>query len=240
MQVTDEIFSLLKIIGKVHIPQIENNLVFNGSIKLFSGCNPRLEVDEDQLKLCSHDLLDKLLAKTDKLDKKIKSEELVSFVNSISDSFLRLNHVGISYAVADIDSEISLIKNLVQNTSFNLFEEPSGDPKTKWLFVGNSTDWESPLFEIVLTSEVNTPENLWRPHFQIDIDTNLEQQKLEKYLTDCFGSDFVQWKLDIPNYGVVLEMGMLGSVHGTKIYLGVSTNLRNTKYHREKILQKLQ
>ena len=47
---------------------------------------------------------------------------------------------------------------------------------------------------------------------------------------DCFGSDFIQWKLDIPNYGVVLEMGMLGSVRGTKIYLGVSTNLRNTKY----------
>lgn len=239
MQVTNEISDLLKIIGKGHIPQIENNLVFNESIKLFSGGHPLLELDEDQLKLCGHDLLDKLLAKTDKLDKKIKSEELAAFV-SISDSFLRLNHVGISYAVANIDSEVSLIKNLVQNTSFNLYEESSGDPKAKWLFVGDTTNWESSLFEIVLTEDINNPENLWRPHFQIDIDTNLEQQKLEKHLTDCFGSDFVQWKLDIPNYGVVLEMGMLGSVHGTKIYLGVSTILRNTKYHREKILQKLQ
>jgi len=240
MKVVDEISNLLKIIGKTHSPQVEKYLVFEGSIKLFSGDNQLLEVDESQLKLCGHDLLNRLLAKTDKLDQKIKSEELSNFLNSISDSFLRLNHVGISYAVADIDSEIFLIKSIVRNTSLSLYEEPSGDPKAKWLFVGNTDSWESPLFEIVLTSETNTPENLWRPHFQIDIDTNLEQQKLEKYLMDCFGSDFIQWKLDIPNYGVVLEMGMLGSVRGTKIYLGVSTNLRNTKYHREKILQKLQ
>ena len=201
MKVVDEISNLLKIIGKAS-PQVENHLVFEESIKLFSGDNRLLEVDESQLKLCGHDLLNKLLAKTDKSDQKIKSKELANFLDSISDSFLRLNHVGISYAVANIDSEISLIKNIVQNTSMSLYEEPSGDPKAKWLFVGNAANWKSPLFEIVLTSETNTPENLWRPHFQLDIDTNLEQQKLEKYLMDCFGSDFIQWKLDIPNYGV--------------------------------------
>jgi hypothetical protein len=239
MRVIDEISNLLTIISSASIPQVKNNLIIDGSIKLLSGNNKLVEIADNQLRLCGYDITDKLLAKTDKLDIKIDPEKLANFVNDISDSFLRLNHIGISYAVVDIDSEISLIKSIVQNTDFNLYEEPSGDPTAKWLFIGNITDWESLLFEIVMTKEVNASENLRRPHFQIDIDTNLEQKNLEKYFFDCFGNDFIQWKLEIPNYGVVLEMGMLGSVLGTKIYLGVSTNLRNTKYHREKILQKL-
>lgn len=239
MQVIDEISDLLTVISGTHIPQVNNSLVLNGSIKLFSGHNQLVEIANRQLRLCEHDITDKLLAKTDKLDIKIDSEKFTNFLSGISASFLRLNHIGISYAVADTEAETSLIKSIVQNTGFGLFEEPSGDPKSKWLFVGDITNWESPLFEIVLTKKINNPENLWRPHFQIDIDTKLEQGKLESHLIDCFGKDFIQWKLDIPNYGVVLEMGMLGSVLGTKIYLGVSTNLRNTRYHREKILQKL-
>ncbi|TAL60905.1 MAG: hypothetical protein EPN88_15310 [Bacteroidetes bacterium] len=239
MQVVDEVSHLLRIIGNVHIVQIKTNLILDRSIKLFSGNIQLMEINDDKLKLCGHDILDKLLVKTDKLDKKIKTEKLENFISDIADSFLRLNHVGISYVVADIESEISSIKRIVQNTGFNLYAEPSGNPKSKWLFAGNTINWESPLFEIVLTKETNSPENLWRPHFQIDIDTSLKQEKLENYLIDCFGVDFIKWKLDIPNYGVVLEMGMLGSICGTKIYLGVGTNLRNTKYHREKLLQKI-
>jgi len=67
----------------------------------------------------------------------------------------------------------------------------------------------------------------------------LSQQELELILSKCFGKNFVSWKLNIPNYGVVLEMGCLGSVDGTKIYLGIGTNLRNTKFHREEILKKI-
>ncbi|QQS38390.1 hypothetical protein IPM62_03320 [Candidatus Woesebacteria bacterium] len=239
MHIIEEISSLLKLVNTIH-PQRVGELVTNGSIKLLVENNQLAEITTNHVFLCGHDITNKLFAKSDKLDKKIKLEELAIFFSRTSDSFLRLNHIGISYAVADINSEVSLIKSFLLNTYFNLYEEPSGDPNTKWLFVGDTANWESSLFEIVLTEDINNSENLWRPHFQIDIDTKLKQGELENHLIDCFGKDFIQWKLNIPGYGIVLEMGMLGSVQGTKIYLGVGTNTRNTQFHREKILQKLQ
>lgn len=56
----------------------------------------------------------------------------------------------------------------------------------------------------------------------------------------AYGSGFIQWELSVPEVGgVVLGMGVLGTVNDIKIILGLGTNLRNTKYHRENLLKGL-
>ncbi|MCA9371658.1 hypothetical protein KC726_02045 [Candidatus Woesebacteria bacterium] len=238
MNITNEIVELLKIISLVNNQQIQNCLHVDNSAKLFSGSNLLTKIDNKQISVCGHNVLDKVLAKKDRLQRGVKDKGFSDFLNDIASSVLRLNHVGISYTVEHIMSEVAWYKKVTKNSGFDLFDEPSGDPSAKWLFVGSTDNWETPLFEIVLT-KMSVVENMWRPHFHIDIDTDLNQKQLEDKLETYLGKDFVQWKLDIPDYGVVLEMGMLGSIDGTKIYLGVGTNLRNTRFHREKILQKV-
>ena len=52
------------------------------------------------------------------------------------------------------------------------------------------------------------------PHFQIDIDTKLTTNEIE-FLTKKYLKDgFINWKLNIPNFGIVLEMGELGNISG--------------------------
>ncbi len=74
---------------------------------------------------------------------------------------------------------------------------------------------------------------MWAPHFQIDLDTSLSFNELEKITDDSLGSRFFKWKLNIPNYGIVLGMGILGKIGNTKICLGLGTDIRDTKYQRE-------
>jgi len=215
------------------ISEILSNLGEDVDAQLF-------KIDGEQLFLCGQDITNKLLAKKDGFSKEVSLSELDNFKKSIKNSFVRLNHVGISYACSDIEQELSFYKGIIKDSNFSLYEEQSNDPSSKWLFVGSTDDWQSTLFEIVLTkTNPDEYENIWRPHFQIDLDTNFTPAELDKILSKYFGANFVSWKLDIPNYGVVLDMGLLGSFNGTKLYLGVGTNLRNTRRHREKILKKL-
>jgi len=51
----------------------------------------------------------------------------------------------------------------------------------------------------------------WLPAFQVDIDTSLTMNELEDLTDQHFlEKDFGKWKLDIPDYGVVLAMAILG------------------------------
>jgi len=238
MKIAADIFIFLKDLVKLKNRQFSKYLIINNSAKLYSNNSLLLEINDNKILLCGHDLTDKLMPKDDKLNKTLDSRAFGNFLKNISGSLLRLNHLGINYWCDDIDAEIKFYKKIINGSSFDLYEEKSDDPNVRWLFIGNTGDWQSPLFEIVLTTKY-IPENEWRPHFQIDIDTAFKQKKLEKLLTKFFGNDFIQWKLNIPNYGIVLEMGMLESINGSKIYLGIGTNKRDTKYHREKGLKKL-
>lgn len=161
-------------------------------------------------------------------------EQLKEFCSKID--VVRLNHLGVSYSCADINEELDYLKKLSFETGLKLFEEKSGMDKQRWFFLGNSNSWEYPLFEIVLTESKKSLINEWIPHFQIDIDTNHSFNELNNLTTKYLRADFFGWKLDIPNYGVVLAMGSLGNINGTKIYLGLGTKLRDTKFHRNKLL----
>lgn len=159
------------------------------------------------------------------------------FLESISKSIIRLNHLGISYYCEDIEKEIALLKKITTANNASLYEEYSGFSSQKWLFTGDISNWQNSLFEIVLNKGKHTNKDYWRPHFQIDLDTSLTIEEIKKMTDEYLGKNFIRWQLDIPNYGTVLAMGVLGEVHGTKIALGLGTSLRDTEYHRKNLLK---
>lgn len=169
----------------------------------------------------------------------IDPKKFSDFIRKLSPSLVRLNHFGISYKVRDINTEIEKIKKLVTNHSgIHLYEEASQTIGQRWLFLGNRKSWEDPMLEIVLSQSTRT-HDLWNPHFQIDLDTNLPIKDLDGLINKTLGREFISWELDIPNIGVVLAMGILGDVNGTKIALSLGTSQRNTQYLRTKILKEI-
>ncbi len=62
---------------------------------------------------------------------------------------------------------------------------------------------------------------------------------MKKATTKYLKPNFFDFELNIPNHGVVLAMGQLGNINGTKIYLGIGTNLRGTEYHRKNFFNEI-
>lgn len=167
----------------------------------------------------------------------INLDKLEKFCSKID--IVRLNHLGISYGISDIGKELDHLKSLLDKTTFRLYEEKSDNPNQRWFFIGKKENWEYPLFELVLTQGKDKFSTDWIPHFQIDIDTNQSIEELEALADEHFGRNFFGWKLNIPDHGVVLTMGKLANIDGTKIYLGMGTNRRGTEYHRKHILMEV-
>lgn len=167
-----------------------------------------------------------------------QSEKLKSFLGVLSENLIGLNHLGISYFVEDIDREAETLTGLARNRGVNLYSESASSEDEKWLFAGDAERPQEPLFEFVLNKGPKV-RDLWRPHFQIDIDTKLSRDEIKRLTEEYFGEGFIKWELDTPDYGVVLVMGILGDISGTKIVLGIGTNLRNTERHRLHELRKI-
>lgn len=207
--------------------------------QLVSAEKAFLEINGKSIRLCGVDIAHRIAAQKDKPDKPILRDKWLDFLEEMGTSYVRLNHLGVSYACADLDCEILRYKDLTSAWGLSLYEEPSEASNERWLFIGNVLKWQAPMFEIVLTKSLINLEDSWRPHFQIDIDTGLDEVAIDKLLAKYFGPKFVRWRMIIPNYGTVLVMGVLGSIRGTKICLGVGTSLRNPKYLRQSVLNKL-
>lgn len=148
-----------------------------------------------------------------------------------------MNHVGISYFCKDLNDEIAYYKNLIKDSNLNLYEENSGMAEKKWIFIGDNANWEDTLFELILVESANETQNVWLPDFQIDIDTNLNAEEIKEIANKTIWNNFIDWELNIPDYGVVLCSGILGDIKGTKISIGIGTKLRDPKYQRESLVK---
>jgi hypothetical protein len=195
------------------------------------------EINKKSIILFGEDFTKKIIpVKNTQSSYLISIDRIKTFFSKIKDSLVRLNHLGISYSCSSIVNEIAGIKKLLQGTNFKLYEEPADLLSQRWFFIGNFKNWKYPLFELVMTESNVTLCTKKLPHFQIDIDTKLTTNEIE-FLTKKYLKDgFINWKLNIPNFGIVLEMGELGNISGVKICLGLGTNLRSTKHQREKEL----
>lgn len=165
------------------------------------------------------------------------NQRLDSFLNALSENLIRLNHVGISYFCDDVEEEIQSLDNLSKSAQIPLYEEHSSEPDEKWIFMGNTNNWQDPMVEFVLNNNANSAVISWKPAFQIDIDTTLTLEQIKALTDKHLGKGFAQWQLDIPDYGTVLTMGLLGNVGNAKIALGIGTNLRGTEDYRKNELK---
>ncbi len=228
MKINDEIISLLNILAQ--IDTVKKTLRKTNDTVKISGL---VEINKTSLKVGGIDFEEKILLNGTALPAISELKNFEKFVKRISVNIIRLNHLGISYGCDDINLEIDRLKQL------KLYEEDSGDKYNRWFFVGDKTNWENTLFELVLNQGPRQYLDDWIPHFQIDIDTNLDYPDLRLITDKIFGKEFIKWSLDVPNQGVVLCMGKIGQIEGTKIYLGIGTKARNTKSHRERLLEEI-
>jgi hypothetical protein len=200
----------IKTTNGVFVEMTKNKILFVNKMNLLEKIKPRI-------------------MKTDILE----SQKIRAFLNEISPSFIRLNHVGVSYYSEDPIEEIKKYQDTIKETGLKIYQEQSESLYEKWYFIGDRKRYETPLCEIVLNSASNDWYKDWLPAFQIDIDTSLSMEELEKISEKHFGKNFWKWKLDIPDYGIVLAMAIIGEINGVKLTFGVGTNLRNIELQRK-------
>lgn len=172
-------------------------------------------------------------------DRFVPTTELESFIKLLSNegSILRLNHLGFCYQVDLREEERERLTKEAASSRWNLYEEESTDPSNDWFIVGDRANWQDPMVEYVPTKGSNDRWiNYWLPHFQIDIDTNLDALSLEARLKDKFGSKIipVRFKFMEDIYGI---RARLGSVAGVNINLDLGTTGRITQFQRETLLK---
>ncbi len=233
----NEILSVLKNLRNSEANQFLSRKNSSSFVLQING-EPLVEVNEESISVVGGDFTARIFpARNSSVSDSISIGRIKNFFDKLNDSLIRLNHLGISYSCVNIENELVEIKKLLHGTNFKLYEEPADSASQRWFFIGNLESWENPLFEIVLTESKTPLCTEWIPHFQIDLDTRLNIEELEFLTKNHLKEDFIGWKLDIPNYGVVLTMGELSNINGTKICLGLGTDKRDTKLHREKILR---
>jgi hypothetical protein len=239
MTIFSAINKILLALNDLHHKEVDKFLSQNSSSSVLAVKNDTLvEISEESIILLGADITKRIFpASNSDVNSSIDIDRINNFFTELKDSLIRLNHLGISYSCVSIKNELIEIKKILHGTKFKLYEEPADNDEQRWFFIGNLESWEYPLFELVLTESKSPLCTEWIPHFQIDVDTKLATEELEfltrKYLKD----NFIDWQLDIPGYGIVLEMGKLANINGIKIYLGLGTDKRNAKLHREEILR---
>ncbi len=205
-------------------------------VTILSGKTSLVRINQDSILLFEgQDIQERIAVKNSPSHNTVPLPKVKTFLETISTSIIRLNHVGISYSCKEFQDELETYTKIIPSP-FTLSREEAHSERDRWYFIGDLRDWKSPLFEVVLTTNRKSPVDKWIPHFQIDIDTTLGAEELQRRLKDTLGSGF-DWTLDIPSEGVVLGMKILGSINGTKICLGLGTDKRDTKYHRQHLLQ---
>jgi len=239
MTLSQTINDILSLLVNLDHHGISRSLSRQGSTSILrTGGSSLVEINEHSISLLGNDFAAGMVpVNGNDTEASPEIDRIRVFFRQIRDRIVRLNHLGISYSCASIADELNTFRKLLLGTNFKLYEEPANLPGQRWFFVGNLNNWEDPLFELVLTESEKGLHTEWIPHFQIDLDTTLTIQELETMTTEYLHEDFIDWQLYIPDYGVVLAMGRLANVCNRAIYLGLGTDLRNTKMHREKILR---
>ena len=240
MKLNEVIISILRDLNNLKNENIMKYLLAeNGIVTIKIDGSKLVEITADEIILNGENLEEKILCENkDKIPTKIHN--FTPFLKEISHSITRLNHIGISYFCENIDKEIGTYEKILENSNFKIYEGESGKARSRWFFIGDKNDWNSPLFEIVLNENNGTLVDEWKPHFQVHIDTKFTIDEIENLTRKYFGHDFFKWKLDTPGYGIVCAMGFLGEIGCSKICLGIGFRNGSTEEYRKNGLKELQ
>jgi len=214
------------------------NLNFDegGGMELVLKDQKVFELNEDKIIFLEEEMGDRV--REEDVTESFNPTVVSGFLKGLEGRIKRLNHTGISYYVFDIESEKNKITKKAKDFGLNVYEEESGLENETWLFVGDAEQSEDPMFEIVLVEGPGNSEDSWKPHIQIDLDTDLTIEEIEEAKKEL-GPNIDTWELDVPEVGPVLWMANLGSTGGARILLGLGTNSRNTRWHREQGMRKV-
>ena len=232
MELNGCLLQILKDLLSIENPSINQQLVAaENSYNLNLGKNNFIRINQESIKINSQNVEDKIIL-SNKNTSEYNFNEINNFIAKIASNITGINHFGISYSCRNIATELAYYKQIISGTSLKLYEEKSDSQYNRWFFIGNPEN-NNPLFEIVLMESAITVCDMWAPHFQIDINTALDYKTIAETAKLLLGDNFIKWKLDIPNYGVVLCMGIIGNINSTKITLGIGTNLRGKQILHE-------
>jgi hypothetical protein len=234
MSPNNYILQVLRCFASVDNPTISKQLSgIRGLVRLKLDSNSFIEINESSISINNQNIEEKILCPDKPVLDIVDINNVINFISDIANDITGLNHLGISYSCENIEKELIFYKKLISGTSLKLFEEKSDSKFNRWFFIGNFGNDNNPLFEIVLTESPTSVYNDWIPHFQIDFNTALDYKTIVNKTEFLLAQGFIKWKLDIPNYGIVLSMGFLGNINGTKITLGIGTNLRGKQTLKE-------
>jgi hypothetical protein len=165
-------------------------------------------------------------------------KELFQYLTA-NNLFGRLNHLGFCYAVDSAQLEKERLIAEVKKTRLHLYEEVSDDSSV-WLFLGDTSNWQSPMLEFILNEKTTDPrKDYWLPHFQIDIDTYLNGDEIEKLIIDNFKGKIEPFRIIETKEMIILVRARLGIISGINIALDLGFEGRMTRHLRTKLLTQL-
>lgn len=232
MELNQTLLKLLKILATEK--SIGGAINFNSGSAVIANF---IEVDNESILLNQKDIEKKIILDDAGGGNSIATTEFEEFIKKLSPNIVRLNHVGISYFCPNLSLEIEYYRNLLKDSILSLYEENSGIPEKRWIFIGNNPNRQDTLFELILVESLDESRNAWLPDFQIDIDTTLSVDEIKRIANQTIREGFIDWEFNIPDYGVVLCSGILGNVNETKISIGIGTKLRDFNYQRESLVK---
>jgi len=205
----------------------------------FGNCP--VTVNDSQIFTPIADVTPILFAQKSKLENSIVDlsllKNLIEFLDA-NNSIVRLNHVGFGYRVKSQQTERQRLISLAQKTDQFLYEEESNDFGL-WLFLGNTGVWENPLIEFVPVEKDDPQIDYYLPHIQIDIDTTLTTEEIERIVKEIFHNTIKPYHIAVINGITYVVRNHLGVIDGVNIFLDLATNSRNVQYHRQNILKKI-
>lgn len=156
-------------------------------------------------------------------------------------AMLRLNHLGFCYCSSRRAEEIINIVNTIKTSGWNLYEEEANEA-AMWLYVGNITDIDSPLLEIMPMPDISMHDkwlDYYLPHIQIDIDTGLASENLKEILAESFSPLRKPLRMTVID-GITYSWRIrLGAISGVNIDIDLGTNSRNREYRNKYLLKKI-
>lgn len=227
------LFEILTSLDRVLKQKGDSPLVFdNGCVTLVNGKTELLRITDKQILAGGRNYATELA--TPKGFPKNISQTFEGFINEIADHVVRLNVLGVGYECETRDQEVDNILNYATVNEIPVWQEQAAEDNEEWFYLGENKDWKQPFFRVVLGDETLDP---WLPNLALDLDTDLPYEKVKGVLEKWFGEGVIGWQLDIPNYGTVVAIGKIGGENETKLAIGLGTNLRNTRGHRESFLR---
>lgn len=222
-QTLDKVFQLLSLSNKIQLSDCPVRVTDPQIITPIGDVAPVLHRQKSKLKdaIVGLNLLKDLIVRLD--DNK---------------SIVRLNHIGFGYRVKSQQTERERLIHLAEKTDQYLYEEESNDFGL-WLFLGNTNIWESPLIEFVPVEADDPKIDYYLPHIQIDIDTTLNANEIEKIVTDVFDNTIQPYRVAVIDGITYIVRNRLGVIDGVNIFIDFATNSRNVKFHRQNFLKKI-